>query len=62
MSDNEKMIEELTKMRDGRANAVVQADPEWNRYQGMLDFAMGRIQLKAEEETAEEETTEGKSE
>jgi hypothetical protein len=52
---NEKIIEELIKSRDNRLGVIAQADPEWNRLTGMIDFASGRITLKESEGSSDSE-------
>lgn len=43
---NSAIIEELVKMRNARVQLLCDNDPQWNRLQGMIDFAEGRVGLK----------------
>ncbi len=47
--ENSKLLEELVKARDLRAAELVNADPQWSRLQGAIDYAEGRWQIKEEE-------------
>jgi len=49
MSDN-KLLEELIKARDMRAAELVNADPQWSRLQGAIEYAEGKWKINEEEE------------
>ena len=49
MSDN-KLLEELIKARDMRAAEIVNADPQWSRLQGAIEYAEGKWKINEEVE------------
>ena len=49
MSDN-KLLEELIKARDMRAAELVNADPQWSRLQGAIEYAEGKWVIKEDED------------
>lgn len=51
MEDKDKLVEELQKALEERARIVVANDPQCNRLQGALDYALGNIKLPEEGES-----------